>query len=660
MNTATVRIPRQLMIWLAAGILFSALPHTIRISSWISIMHIMLVFARMLLCIYFPLFHLQKTFMARLPVLLVAGLSLIGVYWSYGTVMGRDPGIALLTVLAALKLFECDNERDFYIICYLGYFSVITNFFYSQTIPIAIYMCFIVILMTAILISFNDKQQSMNIFDRFRLSAALLLQAFPIMLIVFLFFPRINGPIWGLPKDAHTGVTGIDDEMSIGSISKLTQSDAVAFRVKFKERIPDPAILYWRGPVLWHTDGRKWTTGRIARDEAPAIDYRRGEIVYEVTMEATNRHWLFAIEMPARLPDESYLTADYQLKSHTPVHRQKQYTISSYTDFKNNTLRKSDLQRALALPSGKHRRTVSLADSWLAPGQTPEHIIRKALDYFRDNNFSYTLEPALLTGDPVDEFLFEKKQGFCEHYAASFTLLMRAAGIPARIVTGYQGGEINPLGGYLIVRQYHAHAWSEVWLDGQGWVRVDPTSAVSPDRISYGVESAMLESIIGIPLGLENSILAATIRQKLRNSWDAINYRWTQWILGYGPERQKAFFARLGFEKFGWKTLAIGMIATVSLALLVCALWIFNTRPKQADPAQKLYLQFCRKLEKTGIRKKSSESPNVFARRASKARRKLRSDIFAVTGIYMDIRYGSQVHKLHQLKTRVSDFAARG
>lgn len=658
MNNATATLSRQSMIGLMAALVLSVLPHTMRVPIWVSLSHFILVGVR-LLPVYSPLLSLPTTGgIVRVVKWLLTGAALIGIYFSYGTLVGRDAGTALLIMLAALKLFECENERDFYIICYMGYLLVITHCFYSQTVATSVYICFVVVAMTVVLISFNDKQQSLAVSLRFRLAGGLLLQAFPIMLVMFLLFPRINGPLWGLPKDVHVGVTGVDDEMSIGSISKLTQSSQVAFRVKFEDDIPDLNLLYWRGPVLSHTDGRKWTAGRSARGGAGRIDYLGDRIDYEVTLEATNKHWLFAIEMPARPPAGSYFTRDRQLRSRKRVQRQTIYQIRSYTDFKNDAARSADLRRALALPEGKHKRTVALANSWAAPGQTPEQIIRRGLNYFLDRDFVYTLQPVLLTGDPVDDFLFSTKQGFCEHYAAGFTVLMRAAGLPARVVTGYQGGEVNPVGNYLIVRQYHAHAWSEVWLDDRGWVRIDPTSVVSPARINDGLEYAVPESVLSMPLGLENNVVAAGIWRRLQNSWDAIDYQWTQWVSRYGPDRQEALLARLGFEAVNWKTLGLGMVISVSLVLLAGALWIFKGRPTPVDPADRLYLKFCRRLAKTGVTKNSSESPNAYARRALPLSRGLEADILAVTGTYMDIRYGSQRHKLSRLKRLVAKFLA--
>jgi transglutaminase-like putative cysteine protease len=422
--------------------------------------------------------------------------ALIGIYITFGTLAGRDAGVAMLVVLSGFKVLESTGTRDFYIASFIGYFLIITNFIYTQSIPIAIFMCVVITIMTASLITYNDTGKRLSVATRLRLSGSLFIQAVPIMLVLFLLFPRVAGPLWGLPKDAHTGLTGIDDEMAPGSISHLVQSDAVAFRAKFQGRKPRPEQLYWRGPVLWFSDGHKWTVGRkqYGGFSTPINTFGQASR-YEITMEPTNKHWLFALEIPRDAPEQSYLTQDLQLKTRSPVRERKRYTLTSYTHFQIGINHPAELLRALQLPKGRHRKTVQLAHKWRQESNTPGEIIERALDWFRNDDFYYTLTPPLLRGDSVDEFLFSTKQGFCEHYAAAFVILMRAAGIPARVVTGYLGGEFNPIGDYIIIRQRDAHAWAEVWIGEEGWQRIDPTAAVSPTRINEGIENAIPDSV---------------------------------------------------------------------------------------------------------------------------------------------------------------------
>ncbi len=645
------------IIWLALGIGLASFPHWQRLPVWIPLLHLALLMTRVLLPFKLPLFwKKQKTVINILRLIVMFG-GVFAIYGSYGTLAGRDVGVALLVMLAALKVFESKSRRDYYISTYLGYFLIITNFFYSQTIPTASYMMLVIVIMTAGLINFNDTEQQLTLLQRFKLSSTLLIQAIPILLVLFIFFPRINGPLWGIPKDAFTGITGIDDQMSPGTISKLVQSREVAFRVSFEGAIPKQSTLYWRGPVLWQTDGRKWTTGKNESDQRMApIDYTGEPIRYDVTIEPTNKKWLFGLEMISTLPDNSYLTHDFQLKSLEPLRARKAFSLTSHSTYKLGTLSETYLERGLRLPETGHPKTRKLASTLRDEFHDPEAILNAALNWLEKGNFVYTLQPPLMTEDMIDEFLFDKRQGFCEHYASAFTILMRAAGIPARVVTGYLGGELNPVGNYLIVRQYHAHAWTEVWLEKQGWVRVDPTAIVSPGRVNEGIESSIPEAIIDIPLGLENNDAAIRVWQRLRNTVDMINYQWAQWVLGYSPERQKLFLQSLGFDSIDWKKITALLLFFLGLVVTVIATYVFKKAPRSTDPAKACYDVFCKKLARAGLPRKSHEGPVDYAQRLSNERAELGNQVKSITDLYIFVRYRSNHGKLAQLKKAIRSF----
>jgi transglutaminase-like putative cysteine protease len=323
----------------------------------------------------------------------------------------------------------------------------------------------------------------------------MLLQAAPIAAVLFVLFPRISGPLWGLPEDAHTGRTGLSDTMAPGQISKLAQDDEVAFRVQFADRVPEPDRLYWRGPTLGHFDGRTWRPVRreLADPPAPTVTAPNDTRVlrYRTTLEPHSRRWLFALDLPAELvraPDLAVSIApDFTMVSVDPIVARLRYDGAARLDAAiglNET--RLSLQDWIQLPPGQARRTLEMAARWRTEEQDEGKLVERALAMFRDNAFRYTLDPPLLADDPVDQFLFETRAGFCEHYSSAFVVLMRALDIPARVVTGYQGAEANPGDDYWIVRQADAHAWAEVWLPGRGWVRVDPTAAVAPERIERG------------------------------------------------------------------------------------------------------------------------------------------------------------------------------
>lgn len=646
--------------WLAVGIALASFPHWQRLPMWIPILHVALLVTRIYIPLRLPRFWEKKQTTINMVRLLIMLGGVFSIYGNYGTLAGRDVGVALLVMLAALKVFESKSTRDYYICTYLGYFLIITNFFYSQTIPTAAYMLTVIIIMTTGLINYNDTEQQLTLLQRFKLSTTLLVQSIPILLVLFILFPRVNGPLWGIPKDAYTGTTGIDDQMSPGTISKLVQSREVAFRVTFADKIPEQSSLYWRGPVLWQTDGRKWTTGKSTPNREPVPIELAGEpLRYDITIEPSNKRWLFGLEMVSTPPDNTYLTHDYQLKTRKPLQARKAFTLTSHSAYTLGTEDTTDLERGLRLPELNHPKTLEFGSKLRNEFKDPALILNAALDWLKQENFVYTLQPPLMVEDTVDEFLFDKQQGFCEHFAAAFTILMRAAGIPARVVTGYQGGEVNPIGNYLIVRQHDAHAWSEVWLEGQGWIRVDPTSIASPVRINEGMENIIPQAIINIPLGLENNASAVRLWQRLRNTVDMINYQWAQWILGYGPERQKLFMKKFGFDSVDWKELTFTLFIFIGTIIAAIAAYVFKKAPRATEPAKMYYDVFCNKMARTGMLRKPYEGPVDFAERASNLRQDLKSDIKQITDLYISTRYYSNNNKLLQLKAAIKSFTPK-
>jgi transglutaminase-like putative cysteine protease len=598
----------------------------------------------------------EKNFHLRILQIFIMISAGIGVYVSFHTLAGREAGSALLVLLAGFKIVETKQERDVYIATFLGFFVIITNFFVSETIATAVYMLFTLLVMFTALITFNDYDQSLKPALKFRTAGILLLQALPVMLVLFLLFPRINGPLWGLPQDAYAGKMGIDDQMEPGSISRLIHSNDVAFRVKFEGVPPDNAKLYWRGPVLWYNDGNKWSQERVLDTGSPPLQTSGSPVNYIITLEPTSQRWLFALEMSDLPPEHAHITNDYQLRTNNPVNKRMRYQLSSYPEYILGRSNSYELHRALQLPENFHPKTISLAQTWLGEGTDAESIINRALQMFNEQDFYYTLSPPLLTKDNVDEFLFETRQGFCEHYTSAFVVLMRAAGIPARIIAGYQGISYNPVGDYHIVYQRDAHAWTEVWLDERGWVRVDPTSAVAPERVQHGIQAAMPEAIIEVPAVFGQIQLSRDLWQNLRNTWDAINNQWNQWVISYGPDRQALFLKKFGVKNINLHLLGLLLVFTVTIMLAVIAIWMFRQYQPTRDRARKLYDRFCYKLARIGVRRMPYEGPVDFAARVSKKHGQMAGIVKRITGLYISARYGSQIHKLAVLEKEVRAF----
>jgi transglutaminase-like putative cysteine protease len=575
-----------------------------------------------------------------------------GVFLSYRTIVGRDPGVTLLAMLLFLKLLETRVARDIFVVAFLVYFVALANFFYSQSIPIAGLMLVTVIVTTTALVGFSAPERAL--LDDLKTAGRMLIEAGPVMLLLFILFPRVQGPLWGVPQDAYTGVTGLSDTMSPGAISALSLSDAIAFRVKFEAGTPPRSQLYWRGPVLTDFDGVTWRVGAPQLRRSMSIEAFGAPIDYEVTLEPHNRNWMFALEMPTRLPQSARLTSEYLPISFTPIRSRIRYEMRSSPQFQARSgAEPADLAAALRLPPGVSPRARALAGEWRnSLGDDPGAIARRAIEFFRSSRFEYTLDPPRLGANPVDEFLFDTKQGFCEHFASSFVFLMRAAGVPARVVTGYQGGDTNPVDGYMVVRQADAHAWAEVWLSESGWTRVDPTAAAIPVRVELGITAA---APVGAPLLMRSGL---NWLKSMRNQWEALTNQWNQWVLGYNPDRQREMLSRLGMRQPSWETMTMTLFWSVGGVLLLVALWLLRGIRRE-DAVQRAWLRFCDKLARTGLARATTEGPLDYAARVSRRLPASEAAVRAIASLYVDLRYGrvAGAESIVRLRSLVRDFS---
>ncbi len=638
------------MVWLSLSLLLVLVPHAPRMPAWISVLFLLLAGWRLYTV------KIGKPLPHRYLMGVVVIATLAGVYLSYGTLTGRDAGVAMLAVLAGMKIAESRFLRDAYVVIFLGFFLVVTNFLYSETIPTGLYMLVVVAVLTGSLVAISNESSALVPQRQLGLAAVMLIQAVPVMLVAFLLFPRIPGPLWGLPKDAFTPRSGLSDTMTPGDISGLSLSNEVAFRVRFDGEIPENRKLYWRGPVLWKTDGRTWTAGESFRRSQPIVFARRNSPVdYVVTLEPHQRRWLFALELPATIPPMATINAEFELRSVKRVRKRMRYRVRSYIDYEVPRITRDELAEGLELAEGAHPRARALALKWRGELANTRAVVERALAYFREQNFVYTLRPPLMTGDNVDEFLFGTRQGFCENFASAFTVLMRAAGIPARVVTGYQGGEMNELGNFLTVRQRDAHAWSEVWLgEIEGWTRVDPTGAVAPARIESGMEAAIPRRIGPGALNLQPSEPVRRAWRNLRHGWEALNNAWNEWVLGYGPERQRRLLNQFGIDT-SFARLTIWLIFC-ALALLAGTSLLLARRPRTRDPALRAYRKFQKKLARMGLERVQGEGPLDFAQRVIRARPDLAAPVSRITEIYVSIRYAREGGDARVLHRAVADF----
>jgi transglutaminase-like putative cysteine protease len=640
------------VLWLLASMAFVVAPHVLRLPEWVGGFFVLVVAWRAWIAwraVRFP----------PRPLILVLTISAIAAtFVSYGRITGRDAGTTLLVVMAAMKLLEMKTSREVVLSIHLGFILVMTNFLFSQTIPLGIYMLACVWLFVGTLVGFQrGGGRTPTVRERLVPAGMLLLQAVPLMLVFFILFPRVQGPLWALPQDARSGLTGLSESMTPGNISKLIQSEATAFRVQFEGDIPPYNSLYWRGPVLWSFDGRTWKMPEFS--PAGRLQYSRAErpVRYAVTVEPHGKHWVFALDVPGTLPPGTAVRHDLQLRSIRPVDTRARYDMVSYLDYRfGEQLPAVFRELALSFDERRNPRTVALGRQWASEAREPTQVVNRALQLF-NTQFTYTLEPPLLeSANPYDEFLFDVKRGFCEHYAGSFTLLMRAAGIPARVVTGYQGGEINPLNRELLVRQADAHAWVEVWLEGRGWLRVDPTSVVAPNRLDGGIDAALG------PIGVIPSLIAADrfgILSNMRYAWDAMNSQWNQWVLGYNVDRQRQFLGRLGMDSVDWKNLVIWLtVAALVVGGLVGLGLVLRDLPGRRDPAVVAWERFCAKLAAKGLTRSPHEGPLDFLARIESSRPDLAAGARDITGRYVEARYGAGISKREsrELLSRVRSF----
>jgi transglutaminase-like putative cysteine protease len=642
----TITLPHLAPLF--AGILLTLAPHAVRLPIWITAISVGLIAWRGWAA------HHGERLPRKWLIFLLVMAGLFAVYMSNRTLVGRDAGVTMLVMFLGLKLLETKQERDVIVVTFLCYFLALTNFFYGQSIVTALHTLLTVIILTAALVGFNAVQCPWR--HNLRTAAVLLAQAVPLMLVLFILFPRFNGPLWGLPDSAAAGMTGLSDTMAPGTISKLSQSDAVAFRVKFEDAPPARHFLYWRGPTLDEFDGRTWYRApRSALHENLQLSYRSKPLFYEVTLEPHNQRWLFGLEMAAVVPPQADYTQQYELVSRQPVQQRVRYRLASYVDYvADSGASAAAIERDLKLPPGLNPQTMSLGQQWRAELNTPQAVLARAMGFFRDQGLRYTLTPPPLGRDSVDEFLFQTKSGFCEHFSAAFVVLMRAAGVPARVVTGYQGGETNPVDGYMIVRQSDAHAWAEVWLGERGWVRVDPTAIANPIRIEQGLAQAVPPGD-PVPFMIRADF---TWLARLRHNWEAVANTWNQWVLGYNMDRQRDFLAHIGMHSPNLEKLVNAMLWSIGLALgIVVFFMLRNARPR--EPATVLWQRFCRRVAQRGVARAPHEGPADYVERVSRKFPEVRDEASAVANAYIALRYGydpRDAFLLSELRRCVKDF----
>ncbi len=615
-------------LFLLLVISWLVLPQVARLPLWCTLLVATLVLWRAWLALK------ARALPSRWWLLALLLLTLAATYATHKTLLGREAGVTLIVVLLALKTLELRARRDAFVVFFLGFFTLLTNFLDSQSLLTAAAMLLGLLGLLTALVNANMPVGKPPLLLAARSAGSMALLGAPIMLVLFLLFPRL-APLWGLPADAASARSGLSATMQVGNIAQLALDDSIAMRIRFDAATPPSAALYFRGPVLSDFDGREW---RPLRRQLPVplrltseLQVAGTPVDYQVTLEPNQQPWLLLLDATTAAPQvpgfTTHQNADLQWLTDRPVTKLLRYRAQSFPDFRHGPRQPvAGLQTYLALPPAFNPRTRQLGEQLRreARGDDAAALLQTVLERLRNGGYRYTLEPGLFGQHSADEFWFDRKQGFCEHIAASFVILMRAAGVPARVVTGYQGGELNALDGFFVVRQSDAHAWAEVWMNGRGWVRVDPTAAVAPGRVGTLQRlQAQRGAIANAMLGRFSPGLVL----RLRATWDAVNNRWNQWVLNYSQERQFDLLRAIGFSSPAWEDLSYLLIGIVVAASLAGAAWTRLER-QRSDPWLRLLARARLHLQGSGLAFEANSPARSMALQLTRQRKDAKAQAF--------------------------------
>lgn len=647
---ANYQIPRAALLWVLSAVTLVILPQIINLPAWLLLIAMTCVVWRLLI------FSGRLAYPGKLirvgAVLFTLGIS---VYQMRSLGVGLESAASLLTLGFVFKLIEMRYQRDIYVVLSLCFVMSMVAFLYSQSAVMTIYVSICVTVIVGAMIAVNRSAREVSGKPTVLIATKIAFQALPLTIVLFLVFPRI-APLWAVPVPTSGGTTGVTDEMSPGDLSQLGRSNELAFRVQFEDSPPPlHAALYWRGLVLEEFDGETWSRSRSRSSYGIAsqlADFQwqwqdriavRGEpLVYNVILEPTQQPWLYGLHLAEPETRNLFQSRNFEVFNSGLVSTRTSYDMRSYPDNQTDLiLLDSARRRALQLPEQGNLRALAFAGELRAAENSDRDYVYAVLAYFQQSPFFYTLNPALLNQNRIDDFLFNTREGFCEHYASAFTFLMRAAGIPARVVVGYHGAEYNRFEDFMMVYQYNAHAWSEVWLEGEGWVRIDPTGAVSPERIEQGVEAALADD----PAFMEESLLAAvglggfnwinTLRLRL----EAIEYEWNKRVVNYNEEQQFELFDELFGDITDEKLLPL-LVVLASGALAGIGLTVTRRDGGYSrDSITRLYLKLTDELDRVGLPRFPGEGPLAYRDRVVQQRPELDAAMTELTKLYVHLNY---------------------
>jgi len=601
--------------------------------------------------------------------LVLAAVTLAAIFFSYGSLKGIEPGVSVLVVLMSLKILEAHTAREFQVMVMIAWMLCLCGFFLSQDFAIALCLLAAFALLLVALIQFHGGSSSESFWSPVSATCKLLAQAAPLVVLLFLLFPRINTAFRFEIRDLRSAASGFSDRLSPGSIASLTNSSDIAFRAEFPDRkTRPPGPMYWRGIVMWHCEGMEWRAPYAPASSSDSSTQSPGDkaIRQRITIAPHGARWMFALDRPFEVPPKAMLARGNYLWSFQPIRKARRYEVISSLEVTGKELQPRERKEALELPASISPAVRDLAQSWIARNsKNPRATVNSALQFFRTQRFRYSLSPGEYKKNDLDEFLFHRRVGFCEHYATSFATLMRLTGTPARVVVGYLGGEYNDLGRFFLVRQADTHAWCEVWLPDSGWTRVDPTSAVAPGRASLDLNSFLERRIASGEMETRRSafvtqLTRSAIFTNIRLAWEALNYEWDARVLGFDADTQESLLASVGIAKRGPFLLIAETLVIAAALLVIYAGWMQLRSRSRVDRVKALYKRFCREAARLGVRRSPWEGPSDFSKRAAQLLPKESERIRQISDTYIALRYSpkSATIILDRFAREVSAFAA--
>ena len=647
--SALQTIPRISLSWLLVAQVLVIIPHLGHLPPWIIVLWLGCAAWRI------QIYRMRAGYPNAWAKAGLIVAVVVGVLLSRGSLIGLDAGVVVLIAAFVLKLLEMRSRRDALVLIFLGFFAVVTSYLFNDSMLAALFSLLPVTALLAALIGLQQSALAAQPLATLRLAGGLLLQAVPLMLLLFVFFPRM-GPLWSLPLPKDRATSGLAESMTPADIAELSRSPALAFRASFEGATPPRSELYWRALTLEHFDGRRWSQAGAAQlERQPSWEKRGASLSYSIIMQPNSQRWLFALDVAETGLEGTRQLSDFRLQRRQPVERVLLYEAVSWPEsLRQVQLDAASLRRNLQLPAEGEPRSRAWGAELARQYPEAEQLVAALLSHFNREPYAYTLRPPALGPNNVDDFLFETRSGFCAHYAGAMVFVLRAAGIPARVVAGYQGGEFNPSGNYVQVRQFDAHAWVEYWQPGRGWRSVDPTFQIAPERIELGLEEALAAE----QSFLEDSPLSPLrYRQlgwlnQLRLSWDNLNYGWQRWVLGYQSAQQLKVLQRL-LGRIDSRSLILALVGGGGLLLGLLALWLFKPWRRETDRQQRVFRAFEQLLARHGLRRQPGEGARDFAQRAARALPHQRAAIMAFAQAFEAQRYAGEAGSPRQLRQQL-------